>query len=272
MQFHRQLRTDRLGLRARVYCQLETSAWRRNGLSPLNKFLFALISGAVLAAILETEPMVAEGHDRLFDAMEWLFGILFSIEYAARLWIAPENPKYNRFRYAWQARLRYMISPAAIIDLFSILVSVFTVNGVKPFVLRIFRLMRILRLIKLGRMSLAMNYLIEAITARRVELLFSFFVGLFFLILSASALYVVEGEVQPDKFGSIPRAMWWATATLTTIGYGDVYPITTLGKICAACSAIAGIGLVAMPTGIMAAAFSEAVQRHSSAKEEPPEE
>jgi voltage-gated potassium channel len=272
MQFHRPLRTDRPGIRAWVYCQLEPAAWRRNGLSPLNKALFVLISGAVLAAILETEPLVADGHDRLFDGLEWVLGVLFSVEYLARLWVAPENPKYNRYRWAWQARVRYMVSPAAIIDLFAILVSVFTINGVKPFVLRIFRLMRILRLIKLGRMSMAMGYLIEAITARRVELLFSFFVGLFFLILSASALYVVEGEVQPDKFGSIPRAMWWATATLTTIGYGDVYPITTLGKICAACSAIAGIGLVAMPTGIMAAAFSEAVQRHSTAKDEPPEE
>ena len=135
-----------------------------------------------------------------------------------------------------------------------------TLKAAKPFVLRIFRLMRILRLIKLGRMSLAMNYLIEAITARRVELLLSFFVGLFFLILSASALYVVEGEVQPDKFGSIPRTLWWAAVTLTTIGYGDVYPVTPLGKVFAGLVAFAGIGLIALPTGILAAAFSEAVQ------------
>ena len=83
------------------------------------------------------------------------------------------------------------------------------------------------------------------------------------MVFSASLLYLVEGPAQPDKFGSIPRALWWATAALTTIGYGDVYPITVLGRILAAATALGGIGLVAMPTGIMAAAFSEAVQKHS---------
>ena len=253
-------RNARVGLRRRLYCQLEPAAWRRNGLSPLNRFLFALISLAVVAAILETEPLIAGGRERLFQALEDLFGVAFTLEYAARVWTAADNPAFGP---GWPGRLRYAASPAALIDLASILVSLLTVTGTKPFLLRAFRLMRILRMVKLGRMSLAMGYLIEAIKARRVELLFSLAVGLFFLILSASALYVVEGEVQPDKFGSIPRAMWWATATLTTIGYGDVYPVTTLGKICAAISAIAGIGLVAMPTGIMAAAFSEALQRHS---------
>ena len=254
-------------LRRRVYRQLEPVAWGRNGLSPLNRFLFTLISIAVIAAILETEPMISDGREKLFSWLEDLFGVAFSIEYLARVWTSAENPRYGP---GLGGRLRYVASPAALIDLLSIVVSITTVTGTKPFLLRIFRLMRILRMVKLGRMSLAMGYLIEAIAARRVELLFSLFVGLFFLILSASALYVVEGEVQPDKFGSIPRAMWWATATLTTIGYGDVYPITTLGKVFAAISAIAGIGLVAMPTGIMAAAFSEAVQRHSRVPADPP--
>lgn len=253
--------STRLSLRRRLYCQLEPAAWPRNGLSPLNKGLFAMIAFAVVSAILETEPTIANGRDGLIQELELLFGVVFSIEYLARVWTSVENPRYGRG--AWGARLRFITSPAAIVDLLAIVVSVTTVTGTKPFFLRIFRLMRILRMVKMGRMSLAMGYLIEAIMARRVELMFSFFVGMFFLILSASALYVVEGAVQPEKFGSIPRAMWWATATLTTIGYGDVYPVTVLGKIFAAISAISGIGLVAMPTGIMAAAFSEAVQRHA---------
>jgi len=257
---HQPVAAEARSRRARLYCQLEPAAWRRNGLSPLNRGLFALISGAVVTAIIETEPTVADGHDTLFAVLEGLFGLAFSVEYALRVWTSAENPKYGP---GWGGRLRYIVSPASLIDLLSIIVSVVTPTGTKPYFFRIFRLMRILRMVKLGRMSLAMGYLFEAIAARRVELLFSLFVGLFFLTLSASALYVVEGAVQPDKFGSIPRAMWWATATLTTIGYGDVYPVTTLGKVFAAISAIAGIGLVAMPTGIMAAAFSEAVQRHS---------
>lgn len=256
----------RISLRRRLYRQLQPSAWPRNGLSPLNRCLFAMILFAVVCAILETEPTIADGREALFQGLENLFGLIFGAEYLARLWTSAENAGQAG---GWRARLRFIVSPAAIVDLLAIVVSLTTVTGTKPFLLRIFRLMRILRMVKMGRMSLAMGYLVEAVVARRVELMFSFFVGMFFLILSASALYVVEGEVQPEKFGSIPRAMWWATATLTTIGYGDVYPITTLGKICAAISAIAGIGLVAMPTGIMAAAFSEAVQRHARGEEPP---
>jgi voltage-gated potassium channel len=89
-----------------------------------------------------------------------------------------------------------------------------------------------------------------------------------FVIFAATLLYLIEGPIQPEKFGSIPRAMWWATVTLTTIGYGDAYPVTTLGKIVAGAAAMASIGLVAMPTGIMAAAFSEAIQKHARETEE----
>lgn len=127
--------------------------------------------------------------------------------------------------------------------------------------LRLLRLLRILRLAKLGRMSLAMRRLQQAVVSRRYEL--GLTVGLAFglLIFGASALYFIEGELQPDKFGSIPRALWWAVETMTTIGYGDVYPKTAFGKIIAAFIAIAGIGLVAMPTGILAAAFSDAMRK-----------
>ena len=233
-------------------------------MSIANTLVFTLVIAAVSLAVLETEPTIALGHEAFFHHFEDFFGVVFSIEYLARVWCAPENPRYAG---PWIGRLKYVFSPASLVDLAAIAVSFFTPTGLKPFALRTFRLIRILRLAKLGRLSLAMGYLIDAIKARRYELLFSFFVGMFFLVTSAAALYVIEGPVQPAQFGSIPRAMWWATATLTTIGYGDVYPITALGKVVAAISAIAGIGLVAMPTGIMAAAFSEAVQRHAEQEE-----
>ena len=178
----------------------------------------------------------------------------------ARAWTAAENPKYGP---GWRGFFRYARSAVAIIDLISILTTIVTPAGLQPYLLRAFRLARILRIAKLGRMSNAMSYLIEAMVARRYELLFSLFVSLTFMVFSASLLYLVEGPAQPEKFGSIPRAMWWATAALTTIGYGDTYPITVLGRIFAAMAALGGIGLVAMPTGIMAAAFTEAVQKHS---------
>jgi voltage-gated potassium channel len=243
-----------------LYIQLEPAAWPWRGLSPFNMTVFVSIIITSIIAIIETEPTIADGRQGMFDAVEWFIGAFFTVEYLARAWTAAENPRYGP---GWRGLWRYMRSPIAIIDLISILTSFATPGHLQPYLLRAFRLARILRLAKLGRMSNAMGYLIEAMAARRYELLFSLFASLAFMVFSASLLYLVEGPAQPDKFGSIPRAMWWATAALTTIGYGDVYPITVLGRIFGAAVALGGIGLVAMPTGIMAAAFSEAVQKHS---------
>lgn len=247
-------------LRRRLYIQLEPAAWPWRGLSPVNLLVFITVIITSVIAIIETEPTVADGREGLFDIVEWIIGGIYSIEYLARAWTAAENPKYGP---GWRGLWRYMRSPIAIIDLVSIITSFVTPGHLQPYLLRAFRLARILRLAKLGRMSNAMGYLVEAMAARRYELLFSLFASLTFMVFSASLLYLVEGPAQPDKFGSIPRALWWATAALTTIGYGDVYPITVLGRIFGAAVALGGIGLVAMPTGIMAAAFSEAVQKHS---------
>jgi voltage-gated potassium channel len=248
-------------LRRRLYVQLDPAAWPERGLSPVNLVVFVTIIVTSILAIIETEPTISGGRDSLFNALEWVVGGFFSVEYLARAWTAAESPRYGP---GWRGLLRYIRSPIAIIDLISIVTSFATpAAGLQPYLLRAFRVARILRIAKLGRMSNAMSYLIEAMVARRYELLFSLFVSLTFMVFSASLLYLVEGPAQPDKFGSIPRALWWATAALTTIGYGDVYPITVLGRIFAAMTAVAGIGLVAMPTGIMAAAFSEAVQRHT---------
>ena len=249
-----------LSRRRQLYIQLEPAAWPWRGLSPINLTVFVTIIITSVIAIVETEPTVADGRQALFDAMEWVIGALYTVEYLARAWTAAENPRYGP---GWRGLWRYMRTPIAIIDLVSIITSFVTPGHLQPYLLRAFRLARILRLAKLGRMSNAMGYLIEAMAARRYELLFSLFASLTFMVFSASLLYLVEGPAQPDKFGSIPRALWWATAALTTIGYGDVYPITVLGRVCGAAVALGGIGLVAMPTGIMAAAFSEAVQKHS---------
>lgn len=249
--------------RQALYRELDPGARHARGLSLINLAISISIVGAVILAALETEPTVAAGHEGLFDLLETIFGVCFSIEYAARLWTAAENPKYGD---GWRGRLRYAATPAALFDAMAVIVSFATPTGLAPFFLRAVRLLRIIRLAKLSRMTTAMSFLISSIAARRDELLFSLFVGVFFLMLSATGLYFVEGQIQPDKFGSIPRAMWWATATLTTIGYGDVYPVTALGKVLAAISAVAGIGLVAMPTGIMAAAFSDGIQKHSEGR------
>jgi len=126
--------------------------------------------------------------------------------------------------------------------------------------LRLLRLVRLLRLAKLGQFSRAFDDIMEAVARRRYELGISLIIAAVLMLLSASALYVIEGAGQPEAFGSIPRSMWWAVATLTTVGYGDIVPSTALGKAFAAFTALTGIGLIALPAGILAAAFSEVVQ------------
>lgn len=119
-----------------------------------------------------------------------------------------------------------------------------------------------LRLARLGRLSNAWRLIGESVSSRRPELVLTLLAGLVVMLVSATLLYLVEGDVQPDKFGSIPRALWWAVATMTTIGYGDIYPVTPVGKLLAAIAAVTSIGLIALPTGILASAFSEALARH----------
>jgi voltage-gated potassium channel len=134
-------------------------------------------------------------------------------------------------------------------------------------VLRLVRLVRIVALAKLGRYSSALNAIGHAIHSRRYELTMSLVIAGMLLLVSSTFLYLVEGEGQPDDFGSIPRAMWWSIATLTTVGYGDAVPQTVIGRILAGFTAITGIGLIAMPTGILAAAFSDALARQREARE-----
>jgi voltage-gated potassium channel len=141
-----------------------------------------------------------------------------------------------------------------------------TFFGNETSILRLFRLIRILSLAKLGRYSSAIRAMAEAVKSRRYELLMSLAIAGMLLLTSSTLLYIVEGDAQPATFGSIPRAMWWSIATLTTVGYGDVIPVTVVGRVLAGLTAITGIGLIAMPTGILAAAFSDAIQRQREAR------
>ncbi|MEN9873557.1 MAG: hypothetical protein RL186_454, partial [Pseudomonadota bacterium] len=164
----------------------------------------------------------------------------------------------------FQKRLKFVFSFDFLFDFLVILSSLLPYVTANLLALRLFRLVRVLRIAKLGRMSRAMKSLTDAVKSRRYELLLTLYLAVALLILGATALYWIEGEAQPEKFGSIPRSLWWAVITMTTIGYGDVYPVTSLGKFVASLVALAGIGLIAMPTGILAAALSDAIQKQRS--------
>lgn len=245
-------------LRARIYAELEPSARTSPGLSTINWMLVGAILVSTASAIVETEPEISTGNEGVFRFVEVAFGLIFLLEYIVRLWVIAEG---NGTKSVWHARMRFIFSLSGLIDL-TVVVATFL-----PFVtgnilaLRLIRLVRTISLAKLGRMSIAMRRLYQAAHSRRYELGLTVGLAIALLIFGASALYFVEGRIQPDKFGSIPRALWWAIITLTTIGYGDVYPITPLGKAIAAFVAFCGIGLIAMPTGILAAAFSDAMHR-----------
>lgn len=245
-------------LRLKAYRQLEPTAWPGKGLSPVNLFLVFLIIVAVVEAVLDTEPTITVGREQLLNDIELVLGIIFLVEYVARVWVAVDNPQCSKYRFP---RLHYMISPIAIIDFLAVVPALFAFGGGPSLLLRFFRVLRMLRLAKLGRTSKAWQHIRDAIYERRYE--FGLIIGMLVIaiLVSGSLLYFAEADAQPDKFGSIPRSLWWAIVTLTTVGYGDTYPVTTLGRILAGFIAVAGVTLIALPTGLFAASFTEAMER-----------
>ena len=247
-------------LRHAVWRQVDPEAYERQGLSPTNQAVVWIVALSSILAILETEPAVENMAPRVFSQLEWIFALVFFLEYLVRLWAEGESPRFRGV----QGRIRYALTPSAIVDLIAFLPSLVLplLPGTSNFMLlRVFRLIRILRLARLGRFSLAMRHLSQAVTDRKEELPLSLMLATFVLVFSAAGMYVLEGGNDPQTLGSIPRAMWWSVCTLTTVGYGDIYPHTVLGKILGGVTSIAGIGLIAMPTGILAAAFSAAFQQ-----------
>lgn len=223
----------------------------------MNWLLVISIIAATVMAIVQTEPIIVSGREDLFDLANIAFGLLFLTEYLIRIWCCAENEKYRGLR----GHLRYLVTFGALIDLGVVLVSLAPMVVGSLFPLRVLRLFAIVRFAKLGRFSSAMRHLAGAVIERRYELFLTMLIAFTLIIIGAAAMWWAEGDVQPDKFGSIPRAMWWAAITLTTIGYGDVYPVTIAGKVIAIFVAVAGIGLIAMPAGILASAFSDAMAR-----------
>ena len=249
-------------LRSRLHRQLAIGSWPDGKLTGTNVFLVWTILAALGVAIAATEPTIREPWRTEILAAEIVFGIVFLLEYLGRIYAAPERAGPGG---AWSKRLRFILSPIGLIDLAVVVVSLAPVFIANAAVLRVIRLLRIVSILKFSRFSAALREIAGALRERSYDLLVCATLAFVLVLIGAAGLYWVEGELQPDAFGSIPRALWWAVITLTTVGYGDAYPITTAGRFIGAFVAVGGVMLVALPTGIFAAAFSDAMQRRREA-------
>jgi voltage-gated potassium channel len=249
----------RIGLRNKLYGQLEPDAHNKLGLSLLNSLIIALVLISFLALALETEETIGPAWRVAIDWVNVAIVVIFALEYLIRVWVAGEDPRYRGL----SGRLRYMMTPYAITDLIAFLPEllwiVLTPAGVGDDVLIVLRVLRLARLVKLARFVPAFDVLGATVARAGTQLLTTLAMALALVYVSAVALYFVEGVggAQQEGFASIPRSLWWAIVTLTTVGYGDVYPVTALGRIFAALISLAGIGVVALPAGVFASAFSD---------------
>lgn len=230
----------------------------------INSFIVVMIIINTTAVILETVHSLYLNYFPVFKFIEYSSIIIFSIEYVLRVWSCTSIEQY---KHPIQGRIKYILSIGAIIDLLSII----------PFYLpliikydlrfiRIFRLFRFFRFFKLGRYLNASRIISNVFKSKKEELGLAFVITLFLIIMASTVMYYAEHEAQPDKFSSIPETMWWSVATLTTVGYGDEYPITGIGKFLTACISILGIGMFALPAGILASGFSDEFNKSKKEK------
>jgi voltage-gated potassium channel len=247
-------------VRQKVACLFEgTGQYQRAG-HILDILLVSLIMVNVIAIVVESIPKVAVEYYTEFFILETASVTIFAIEYLARLWACVDKTKYAANADSnTKRRIRYFFSPLALIDLLAILPSL--MMFIVPLDLRFLRVLRLLRVFKLTRYSRAMQLLLQAFIDEGSSMLAAFFIMAVVLILASCGIYLIEHDIQPDKFGSIPAAMWWAMATLTTVGYGDVVPITPLGKLFGGVITLLSMGMVAIPTGLLASSFSEQIRK-----------
>jgi voltage-gated potassium channel len=246
-------------LRRKIYLALEGG--HAGGLAGriVEIFLVVLIILNVAGFTLQSVPSIKQPYWFDLEILEVVSVGIFSIEYLLRLWVAIEDPEV-RERGELRGRLHAACKPIMLIDFLAVAPVYFTLFI--PFLdLRFLRLVRLLRLLKIARYSPALSTLGQVIWAERRALVGTLLVLFCATTFAAAAMHAAEGAVQPDAFGSIPSAMWWAITTLTTVGYGDEVPITALGRIIAGLTMITGMGILALPVGIVATGFMETIHR-----------
>lgn len=248
--------TEQRSIRARVYRVIEGGHERAS--ETFDAFIVALIVLNVIAFCLETVPEIGETHATAFWWFDLFSVLVFTAEYAARLWTAVEVPYLKRLP-PLKARLRFATRPALIIDLLAVLP--FYLHALIPLDLRVLRLLRLMRFLKLARYSPAMHTLMRVLVNERRSLMAAGMLLIGALLIASTGMYYLEGHVQPDKFGSVPEAAYWAMTTLTTVGYGDVVPVTPAGRLFAMLTMLTGLCILALPVAIISTGFAQEVGR-----------
>lgn len=223
-----------------------------------HRLLIALVALSVGAVILESVPDYAYEYGHVFLAIEYVAVGAFTLEYLLRLWCAPEHAPYADLS-PLAARFAFIRSGSALIDLFTVLpfyLSFFVAAD-----LRVFVFLRLLRFFKLARYSPGIRTLVAVMEAERKALVASGIILFGVVLFAATAMHVAEHDAQPENFGSIPSAMWWAIVTITTLGYGDVVPVTLAGRLIASVTMVMGYVMLGLPVGIVASAFAEEIHR-----------
>jgi voltage-gated potassium channel len=246
-------------VKKRLYEILEPATNHDRASRAFDLFIITLITLNVLAIIMATVERFSARYFPYFQAFEVFSVVIFTIEYILRIWTCDSDPKY---RGTLMGRVRFIFTPLALIDLMAILP--FYLPMLIPLDLRyirIVRLFRFFRLLKTVRYSESLNTLCRVLKSKKEELVITLSACLMLLVIASSLIWAFENNAQPDKFGSIPAALWWGVVTLTTVGYGDIYPVTTAGKVLSGIISLIGIGLIALPAGILASGFVEEIQK-----------
>ena len=249
-------------VRRRTYEVLEKAGEGDRLSQAVDIVIIAVILANMAAVVLESFEGLYERYAGWFAALELVSVALFTVELALRLWTCD----LLRPGRTWPvAVMRFLVSPVGLIDLLAIVPFYLPLLiPVDLRVVRILRLVRFLRLLKLTRYTRSVSAIAAVVRERRHELLVAVFLTSLLLMVASTLMYYLESKVQPDAFPNIIASLWWAVATLTTIGYGDVFPVTGLGRLLSGIIAVLGIGLVALPTAIISSGFVEALARNKA--------
>jgi voltage-gated potassium channel len=249
---------DATPLRYRAYRLLIDGGRASFGTKVFDAFMVAIIFLSTGSVIAESVPSVARIYGHVIETVDFLTMGAITVEYATRLWACVDDNYFAKMG-PWKGRLAYACSPMMVIDLVAFLPFYLALVSALDF--RFLLVLRLLRILKVARYSPALASVMSAVVAERKALLAALYLLLVALVMVAGIMYHLEGEAQPEAFGTIPRAMWWAIITVTTVGYGDVTPITAAGKLFAGFSALLGIMVCAVPAGIMASSFIAEVRK-----------